>query len=138
MAGNPGKRELNQTEPQPQGDLFAAPDWFNASQKAGWDYAIEHAPAGLLKMLDRSILKVWVIAEDMHQQAVEKVNQHGILIKTPDGYPVQSPFMAVMNRQGLLMMKAAAELGFTPSSRTQIQVAPKEANVFSNNGRRPT
>jgi phage terminase small subunit len=34
------------------------------------------------------------------------------------------------------MIKAAAELGFTPSSRSQIQVAPSSTNAFANNGRR--
>lgn len=137
IRGNPRDKPLNQNEPRPTGNLYAAPDWLSPSQKEGWDYAIEHAPVGLLKHLDRSVLTIWVIAEDRHREASKKVDEHGMLIKAPNtGLPIQSPYMAIANKQASIMLKAAAELGFTPSSRTQIQVPQTTSNVFANNGRR--
>jgi P27 family predicted phage terminase small subunit len=137
VSGNPGKRPLNQNEPQPVGDLKEAPAWFTPSQREGWDYAIEHAPAGLLKFIDRSVLAVWVVAEDMHRQASERLTATGMLVKAPHtGVPLQSPYMAIVNKQANIMLKAAAELGFTPSSRSTISVTPQRGNAFSNNGRR--
>lgn len=137
IGGNAAKRPINHDEPKPQGNLKEAPPWLTASQAEGWDYAIEHAPPGLLKKLDRSILAVWVVAEDTYRQAVEMVNRHGLLIKAPNtGVPVQSPYLSIQNKQASLMIKACAELGFTPSSRTGIQVDPGKSNAFSNNGRR--
>jgi P27 family predicted phage terminase small subunit len=123
LRGNPGKRALNKNEPIPDGDLTAPPDWMTETQKAGWNYAIEHAPRGLLKMLDRAVLTVWVVAEDLHRRASEQVSKFGLLTKAPHtGLPIQSPFLPVVNKQAQLMLKAAELLGFTPASRTRIQV----------------
>ena len=69
LRGNPGKRRLNDNEPKPDGELSDPPEWMSESQKQGWIYAIENAPDGLLKKLDRSVLVAWVIAEDLHRQA---------------------------------------------------------------------
>lgn len=137
IQGNPGGQPFNREEPIPAGDLQEPPEWITDSQKEGWRYAIQHAPRGLLKLLDRSALTVWVIAEDTHRQASIQVAKTGFLIKAPNtGVPMQSPYLAIQNKQAFLMMKAAAELGFTPSSRSQIHVDTSKGNAFSNNGRR--
>ncbi len=61
-----GSRRLpSQPEIQPEGDLDEPPSWLTESQKEGWRYAIANAPRGLLKRLDRSVLTIWVIAEDL-------------------------------------------------------------------------
>ena len=92
-------------------------------QKAGWNYAVEHAPLGLLKKLDRSVLAAWVVAEDLHRRASEQVEKFGILTKAPNtGLPIQSPYLPVLNKQAQIILKAAEQLGFTPASRTRIQV----------------
>jgi hypothetical protein len=83
LEGNPGKRPLNQREPKPDGDLYGAPEWMTDSQREGWAYAITHAPYGLLKQLDRSMLAIWVVAEDLHREAAEKIAQYGLLTKSP-------------------------------------------------------
>ena len=125
LRGNPGNRPLNKHEPVPEGDLFAAPEWMSDSQRDGWAYAITHSPHGLLKQLDSSVLAIWVVAEDLHRQAAEKVSQFGLLTKSPNaGLPLQSPYLAILNKQAQIMLKAAAELGFTPSSRSRVQVVP--------------
>jgi P27 family predicted phage terminase small subunit len=137
LNGNPSKRPLNLREPKPTGDLHEPPVWLTEAQKEGWAYAVTHAPPGLLKRLDRSILTIWVIAEDCHKQASEKVAEHGMLIKAPHtGEPMQSPYMAIQNKQALIMLRAGAEMGFSPVSRASISMAPDDgANPFSRNGR---
>jgi P27 family predicted phage terminase small subunit len=124
LRGNPGKRAMNRSEPVPAGDLAEPQDWFTESQKAGWNYAIKHAPRGLLKKLDRSVLTAWVVAEDLHRRASEQVDKFGILTKAPNtGLPMQSPYLPVLNRQAVIMLKAAELLGFTPASRPRVQIA---------------
>ena len=132
MEGNPGKRPLNKAEPKPTGDLYAAPEWMSDSQREGWAYAITNAPYGLLKQLDRSILAIWVVAEDLHREAAEKITQYGLLTKSPNaGLPLQSPYLAILNKQAQIMLKAGAELGFSPASRTRVQVANERASPFA-------
>lgn len=120
LEGNPGKRAINKNEPKPIGDLCDPPSWMTNQQKDGWNYAITHAPQGMLKMIDQSALSVWVIAEDMHRDASKKVQTLGMLVKSPAGMPMQSPYLCILNKQAQIMLKAAEQLGFTPASRPRI------------------
>ena len=126
LDGNASKRPINDLEPQPEGDLeaHAPPEWLSDAQKEGWRYAMKHAPPGMLKRLDQSILVAFVVAQERHADAAQKVSQLGSLLKAKSGQPYQNPYMAIMNRQAQIMMKAAAELGFTPSSRSRVKVDP--------------
>jgi len=122
--GNPGKRPLNMFEPRPEGDLFEPPEWLNDDQRTSWFYAIEHMPAGVLKRIDQSILTIWVVAECLFREATQKVAASGLVVKTERGIPIQNPYLPIINKQAMIMMKASAELGFTPSSRTRIVTDP--------------
>jgi phage terminase small subunit len=42
------------------------------------------------------------------------------MVKSPSGYPIQSPYLAIANRQAEIMMRIASEFGFTPASRSRI------------------
>lgn len=123
VKANPGKRAMPKREPKPKGNLESGPDWLTDDQKLVWDYAISSAPYGLLKKLDQSVLVAWVVAADLHRQATEKLNSGAMLIKTPNGMPVQSPYLSIINKQAAIMLKAAAEMGFTPSSRSRVEVS---------------
>ena len=113
------KKPVN--EPIPVGNLDDPPEWLTEDQKAGWRYAMDHAPAGLLRHIDRGILVVWVVAEGYHREAVVRQQKLGLLVKTPNTQQaVQSPYLPIINRQGMMMMKAAAELGFSPAARPRI------------------
>jgi P27 family predicted phage terminase small subunit len=134
VLGNPGKRALNRREPKPSGNLYDAPEYLTEDQRKLWTYAIETAPVGLLKRLDQSVLVVWVVAADLHRQAVEQLRptedgRSKLLTKTPGGMWQQSPFVSMVNKQAQIMMKAAGEMGFTPASRSKVEIdQPDEDN----------
>ena len=138
IAGNPGKRKLNMDEPEIKAGLKDAPDWMDDEQLKQWQYAIDEAPAGVLGTIDRDTLAVWVTAcvyrtQAIKQQAkIDAKNSLKLLTKTTNGNIVQSPYMAIINKQAEVMMKAAAEMGFTPSSRTRLtgQGSEKSSNPF--------
>lgn len=123
LQGNPGKRPLNQREPKPNGNLKTAPSHFSAEQLEVWNYAIEHAPPGLLKKLDLSTLEVWATACVLHRQAVELVRKDGLTVAAPSGYLMANPALSILNTQANTMIKSAGDLGFTPSSRSRISIA---------------
>ncbi len=124
VSGNPGRRPLPKNEPKPIGDLNIPPAWLTEAQQAGWRYAIEHSPRGLLKHLDSALLVIWVIAEDTHRQAAKSLAKSGLLVTSPtSGFPVPSPYLGIVSRQAEMMLKAAGDLGFSPASRTRIQVS---------------
>lgn len=125
---NVTRHRARNAEPVPAGDLRDPPAWMDAAQQKTWRYAIQHAPLGLLKSLDSSVLATWTVACCIHQQAVEQIAKlgfNGLLYKVPStGTLVQSPLIGVANRQAAIMIKAASELGFTPTSRAKVSIEP--------------
>jgi P27 family predicted phage terminase small subunit len=125
LRGNPSKRKLPKDTPIPEGDLNHPPEWMSRSQKSGWRYAIRNAPAGLLTRLDRSTLTTFIVAESLHRQAAEAIEKYGLLIKTPNTNSVmQTPHLAILNRQAIIMLRAVEQLGFSPVARGRVHVAP--------------
>lgn len=117
---------FNENEPMPEGDLAEVdnvPPYFDSDMRDTWNYALEHAPPGMLKRIDRSVLEVWVVACCLHRKAVTSQFQQGatLLVRTPNTRQlVQSPYLPIINRQALIMLKAAEVLGFSPTARPRI------------------
>jgi P27 family predicted phage terminase small subunit len=120
LHGNPGKRTLPVDEPDGVGDLWAPPAWFDDEQRDQWNYAIDHAPPGLLTGTDREVLVVWVVACVEHAKAAQEVRKLGQVVKTKDGNAIQNPFLPIVNRQALIMLKAGSEMGFSPAARASL------------------
>jgi phage terminase small subunit len=51
---------------------------------------------------------------------------HETTVKSPTSFPVQSPNLAIANKQAEIMMRIASEFGFTPASRSRISVLPSD------------
>src|SRR5262245_20159876 len=115
-----GKGKVNRREPQPVGDLREPPAHFDAEMRDAWSYAIEHAPPGLLKRLDSSVLETWVTAHVLYRRALAAINQHGMTATTPSGYEVQSAHVAILNKQAMILLKTIDHLGFSPASRSRV------------------
>jgi phage terminase small subunit len=134
LHGNPRQRggRPKRLPPVPIGDLDAVPEHFTEDQGAIWNYAIEHAPPGLLKRIDAGALMAWVMANDLHRQAVIAQNKLGqLVVKSPNiEMPIQSPYLAIINRQALIMLRAASELGFSPTSRPRAYALPVAGEGF--------
>jgi phage terminase small subunit len=53
------------------------------------------------------------------------------MVKSPTGYPIQSPYVSIANRQTEIMMRIASEFWFTPASRSRIAAPAKsEPSLF--------
>ena len=60
------------------------------------------------------------------------------MVKSPSGYPIQSPYVSIANRQAEIMMRIASEFGFTPASRSRISMPkPNEPDLFADQGSGP-
>jgi len=134
VAGKPGHRPLNLDEPLAEGDLIEAPDWFTPEQTATWDAAIKAAPPGLLKELDRSVLTVWATACWLHKDAIKRISISGSVVRNPvTGKPMESPYVAIAKDNSQIMLRAASEMGFSPTSRARVKVdvGKRVGNRFS-------
>jgi P27 family predicted phage terminase small subunit len=123
----------------PVGRLTDPPDWFSPEQMKLWNEAVGFSPNGLLTKRDWSTLANWVVACDLHRQACLQLASgpaSGLVHTTSNGTMIQSPLVGTINKQAMIMLKAAAELGFTPSSRSRVTVdedaskADPEAEFF--------
>lgn len=118
LHGNPRDHAIPKEPKTPTGTLNA-PDWLTDQQKEAWAYAVANAPRGVLRLIDRGVLAVWIIAEDFHRRA-SKAMGHRAPVSRKTGQ--QDANMAVINRQAMIMIRAASELGFSPTSRPRLAV----------------
>jgi P27 family predicted phage terminase small subunit len=120
MTAKKAEKLIGKVTPTP-GPLVEPPDWFTADQKTDWNYAIENAPRDVLRRIDKAVLAGFIVAQDTHRKAVVALQQSQLLVKTPkQALPMQNPYLPIVNRQMVLMMRAASELGFTPCARARI------------------
>jgi P27 family predicted phage terminase small subunit len=57
--------------------------------------------------------------------AERNLARFGVVIKSPSGFPIQSPYLAIANKAMEQMARLLAEFGMSPSSRTRVSVAPR-------------
>lgn len=80
----------------------------------------------MLTALDRAALAAYCGAYALWAEATEAIGKHGVMIKSPTGFPIQSPYLSIANRQAEIMMRIASEFGFTPASRGRISTPSME------------
>ena len=93
--------------------------------------AKELGDLGLLTRIDRAMLAAYCQAHALWTEAISSIERYGTTVKSPNGYPMQSPYVAVANKQVDIMLRIAAELGMTPSSRTRIRSASGRRRIPS-------
>lgn len=126
----PGMKKLhgsslpeNKDEPIPDHPLSedptTAPRHFDGEQREIWEFAIRNSPPNLIKRLDSGILEAYCIALCMHRRAVEEMSKADLTVSKTNGI-AQNPLLGIINKQGELVRKHGAELGFSPISRPRI------------------
>jgi P27 family predicted phage terminase small subunit len=126
-------------EPVAAGALEELPDELDAEEQAEWRYAIEHAPKGVLRHIDREMLTLWCKTKTRYrraeaaQAAVNAQTAMPDVVRTPSGMLVPSPYVGIMNKTALLLIRLAEQMGFTPVSRPRL-IGP-EAGGSEDEGR---
>ena len=121
LEGNPGKRKLNEKEPQPEKTAPDCPEWLENEAKAEWERLAVHLEAlGVLTIVDRAAFAGYCECFARWKEAEEFISKHGMIIKTPSGYFQQVPQVSISQTYLKLLLKFAVEFGLTPSSRSRI------------------
>jgi len=134
LAGNPGRRPLNEDEPEFNGECIM-PTWLTPGAKAEWERIVPGLKSiGLITEVDMAALAGYCIAVDqlerstMLLQPTEDKPTPEVQVAT-SGYEVPSG-AELMRRQAMKDVRAfAAEFGFTPAQRTRIKTPKKKENV---------
>ena len=140
LHGNPRQKAIPKGEPMPATRLVDPPAWFSEGQRDVWAEALRRAPPGMLRRIDGNALAAWTVSCDLFRLASILQATLPLLVKAPiTGAAIQSPLLAIINRQSVIMAKWASELGFTPVSRPRINIsaAPIEPRVIADPGTKP-
>ncbi|MDZ4735887.1 MAG: phage terminase small subunit P27 family [Rhodospirillaceae bacterium] len=121
--GNPGKRSLNHLEPRPLANVPECPAELSPAAQTEWQRIVsELADLKMLTNLDRVALATYCEAYSLWVESISAIRKYGTMVKSPSGYPMQSPYLAIANKQAEIMMRIASEFGLTPASRSRIAV----------------
>ena len=121
LRGNPGKRPLNENEPKPEGAIPPCPRELSKVAKREWRRISRELYAlGLLTRLDRAALAAYCQGWSTWLTAIQKVRVHGLIVRSPSGYPMQSPYLAIANQAQKQFRAFMVELGMTPSARANL------------------
>ena len=122
-AGNPGKRSLTTLVPPPKAGDMLCPQSVQRNERAlaYWAMYLANAAPGHLSPMDGPLLARLCMALAYADEATEKVEATGMLVKAPNtGLPIQSPYLPVLNRQTEIARKLAAELALPPAQRNRV------------------
>lgn len=123
---------MNMHEPKPEPAVPDCPAELGEVARREWGrLASELGKLRLLTQLDRAALAAYCGAYALWAEATEAIQKYGTMVKSPSGYPIQSPYVSIANRQAEIMMRYASEFGFTPASRSRISMpAHDEPGLF--------
>jgi len=128
LRGNPGRRPLNELEPQyaepgPAFDTPPAPLTEHPAAVAEWQRL---APllrrAKQVTEADWSALIALCLEWARYLEATRLVKSAGLVVKTPAGYPMPNPYLSIATKALANCNRLWPELGLTPSSRARVQV----------------
>ena len=127
LRGNPGKRPLNGEEPKPAASLPEAPEHLTEEAKKEWDRAGAFLVSlGLVTDLDLAAFAAYCTAYGRWLEAEQALKDFGVMLKSPSGFPVQSPYLAVANKAMEQMRSLLSEFGMSPASRTRVTSLPAD------------
>jgi len=118
----------NPNEPETRPAIPRCPEHLGPEAKREWRrLAPQLARLGLLSKIDREALALFCQAWERWVDAEEALKRYGVMVKSPNGFPMQSPYLAVANKAMEQMRALLAEFGMSPSSRTRVHATPQVA-----------
>ena len=135
LEGNPGKRPLNHQEPvmpEPSDAFDVPPPELLGDVEAGTEWR-RLAPmlrkARTITEADRGSLVALCQQWSWYLKANRNVSTSGMVVKSPSGYPMPNPYMAMANKALGHCLKLWTELGITPSSRSRVTMTSDEPDT---------
>jgi len=130
LAGNPGKRPLNPSEPQfdvPQ-RTPSPPDFLGETAAEIWrDLGKMLLGAGLFTAVDKYALAMFCAAAGRWVEAERRVGEEGpVLVSAETGNPYPNPWYHIANRAWDQMRQMLGEFGLTPAERARLRVPVQE------------
>ena len=130
LNGNPGRRPINTTEPQPRAVKPHCPAHLDDEAKKEWKRLSPILQRmRVLTEADYMALANLCVAYSTLIKAQVSLSKTGLLVKTPSGYVQQSPLVSIVRSQMEMINRLCGEFGLTPSSRSRIQIQPEKPRM---------
>lgn len=124
--GRPGHRPLNRNEPKPAAVAPKMPPHLDEAGKKEWRRLVPILKRmRVLTEADGLALANLCQAYSTMVKAQQKLNEAGLLYKSPSGYVMQSPLLGVVNSSADAVNKMLREFGMTPAARSRISAQPE-------------
>lgn len=126
---NPGKRAMNKKEPKPEAiPVMDPPSDLPPAGKRQWKAIFPKlAKARLITSVDIPMLKLYCERYATYEEANKHIKKEGLIVASPKGYPMQSPYLSISNKAFKDMVGILTEFGMSPSSRSRTSAVEPES-----------
>lgn len=147
ITGNPGKRALNKSEPDPQYlDDLTAPAWLPEMARVVWDEIVPALRrAYLVTEVDVPMLAKGCVAIAQYRLAASKIGNSLVIegeeVEDADGVVIKkaaqlNQWMVAQSMAFKQAMAVFQQFGMSPAARTRIAVNP-QGDLFGNEAKDP-
>lgn len=128
LAGNPGKRALNQAEPDFELVLnIDCPDWMGDNGRMLWEaVAPQLCKERILAATDIQNLEVYCSAYDQFRMAQADIAKNGVTVSGAMGGVIKNPAATALKEATAMMASYGGMLGLDPSSRQRMMGTGKK------------
>ncbi|BDR08231.1 phage terminase small subunit P27 family [Comamonas thiooxydans] len=128
LAGNPGKRALNQAEPDFELVLnIDCPDWMGDNGRMLWEaVAPQLCKERILAATDIQNLEVYCSAYDQFRMAQADIARNGVTVSGAMGGVIKNPAATALKEATAMMASYGGMLGLDPSSRQRMMGTGKK------------
>ena len=107
---------MNENEPEPEPLPSKPPVHLSKAAKRYWAEAFKLlVVVGVLTELDGDTLSLYCESKARWIHSKKQLEKDGLVIIAQSGFPVQNPYLQILNKSHDQMMKILIEFGMTPS-----------------------
>ena len=132
LEGNPGKRSLDYITPEPEPGDPMPPEWLDGPALDEWKRLSPIIAAmKILTPADSNAFALLCQALSEYAEAVmelsktDNMGRKQKIIKTPNGYPVPSPWYFVRNKAFEQIKDMFSRFGLSPLDRERLRLSPR-------------
>jgi P27 family predicted phage terminase small subunit len=128
LTGTLRPSRANPAEPVVEIEAPPRPEHLSPEARQEWDRVLPILlDMRVLSPGDMATLATYAVAYGRWAAAERELSENGVVVKSPNGYPIQNPFLSVANTAIQQMERACVQLGLTPSARTRVHAKEKPA-----------
>lgn len=117
------RAKVRKNEPKPTTSAPSCPGHLTKEAKSEWKRITPQLKKlGLLAKIDRAALAGYCQSWARWVKAEKEIAKMGEVVKSPSGYPIQNPWLAISNRALKQTESFIKEFGLSPSARTRVDI----------------